>query len=174
MKFSRGRLMTLTAAALIGSAFAAPAALSAPTSGNACENGGYSKYTDPAANAPFKNEGKCKSFVAAGGVLTPVGGASGQPLEAGKIDFAQFSSGGASASEYSYRVVLSDWPADTVLAINEQAPYSFGRMAMTQPDGTLVFVEYGDCQFDPPTYTIRGPGIKATATVDPVTAGICE
>jgi hypothetical protein len=37
-----------------------------------CKNGGYADYVDPTTNLPFKNQGRCVSFVNAGGALVPV------------------------------------------------------------------------------------------------------
>jgi len=37
-----------------------------------CKNGGYADYVDPTTNLPFKNQGRCVSFVNAGGTLVPV------------------------------------------------------------------------------------------------------
>jgi hypothetical protein len=55
-------------AAMVG--FASPAGAVPQT--DACKNGGYARYADPASGDSFKNQGQCVSFVNAGGVLAPV------------------------------------------------------------------------------------------------------
>jgi hypothetical protein len=37
-----------------------------------CKDGGFAKYVDPTTDLPFKNQGRCVSFVNGGGTLVPV------------------------------------------------------------------------------------------------------
>jgi hypothetical protein len=66
---------TLAVAAAVAALLsAAPgAAQAAPVDDkNLCKDGGFANYVDPTTDLPFKNQGRCVSFVNAGGTLVPV------------------------------------------------------------------------------------------------------
>lgn len=64
--------MVALALALALATFAPGVAQAAPGDKELCKNGGYTKYVDPITGQPFKNQGRCISFVNSGGVLLPV------------------------------------------------------------------------------------------------------
>jgi hypothetical protein len=66
------RTLTVIAAALAFGALPAGVAQADPADPELCKNGGYASYVNPTTGAPFKNQGRCVSFVNGGGVLVPV------------------------------------------------------------------------------------------------------
>ena len=63
----------LLAATAVAMAMAAvPGVASADPGKDACKDGGYVNYLDPVTGDPFKNQGRCVSFVNGGGALVPV------------------------------------------------------------------------------------------------------
>jgi hypothetical protein len=66
---------TIVLAAAVAALFsAAPGvAQAAPVDDkNLCKDGGFANYVDPTTDLPFKNQGRCVSFVNGGGTLVPV------------------------------------------------------------------------------------------------------
>lgn len=66
---------TLAVAAAVAALLstASGAAQAAPVDDkNLCKDGGFANYVDPTTDLPFKNQGRCVSFVNAGGTLVPV------------------------------------------------------------------------------------------------------
>jgi hypothetical protein len=64
----------LTVAAAVAALLsAAPVAQAAPSPDKElCKSGGFANYVDPTTDLPFKNQGRCVSFVNGGGILIPV------------------------------------------------------------------------------------------------------
>jgi hypothetical protein len=98
----------LTVAAAVAALLsAAPAAQAAPSPDKElCKSGGFANYVDPTTDLPFKNQGRCVSYVNSGGILIPVEEEPPVPI----VPTAAFTLGAFTDGLYEVAVELQGQP----------------------------------------------------------------
>ena len=121
----------------------APSAMAAPEADKElCESGGYANYVDPTTDLPFKNQGRCVSFLNGGGTLVPVQEEPPVPV-APTVQFLEMTWVEV-ADGYRQPVQLQGQPNttyDLVLQVNDDPSLTYP--VTTDADGLAAFQTTG-------------------------------